>query len=141
MPGSAAPAALGAKLADPDRRVLAVMGDGGFMFSNAELATAVQYRLNVVSVVYETLRATYQTRRDYLHRALTRAGFKPLLPEATCFLMADISGYSLPATIARPLALAMITARQSEATPRWMSSGTRNNASIAGRDDPREPKL
>ena len=49
--GYAVPAAIGAKLARPDRPVLAVAGDGGFMFSVAELATAVKYRLPIVFLV------------------------------------------------------------------------------------------
>jgi thiamine pyrophosphate-dependent acetolactate synthase large subunit-like protein len=49
--GYALPAAIGAQLARPDRRVLAVAGDGGFMFSVAELATAVKYRLPIVVLV------------------------------------------------------------------------------------------
>ena len=49
--GYAVPAAIGAKLARPDRPVIAVAGDGGFMFSVAELATAVKYRLPIVFLV------------------------------------------------------------------------------------------
>jgi acetolactate synthase-1/2/3 large subunit len=49
--GYAVPAAIGAKLARPDRPVIAVAGDGGFMFSVAELATAVKYGLPVVFLV------------------------------------------------------------------------------------------
>jgi acetolactate synthase-1/2/3 large subunit len=49
--GYAVPAAIGAKLARPDRAVVAVAGDGGFMFSVAELATAVKYRLPIVFLV------------------------------------------------------------------------------------------
>jgi acetolactate synthase-1/2/3 large subunit len=49
--GYAVPAAIGAKLACPDRPVLAVAGDGGFMFSVAELATAVKYGLPIVFLV------------------------------------------------------------------------------------------
>src|SRR5262249_37852234 len=49
--GYAVPAAIGAKLAQPDRQVLAVVGDGGFLFSVSELATAVKYRLPVVFLV------------------------------------------------------------------------------------------
>ena len=44
--------ALGAKIAAPDRPVLSVSGDGGFLFNAGELATAVQYGLNTVSVVF-----------------------------------------------------------------------------------------
>jgi acetolactate synthase-1/2/3 large subunit len=49
--GYAVPAAIGAKVANPERAVLAVVGDGGFMFSVNELSTAVKYRLGVVFLV------------------------------------------------------------------------------------------
>jgi len=44
--------ALGAKVAAPHRPVLSVSGDGGFLFNSNELATAVQYGLSTVSVVF-----------------------------------------------------------------------------------------
>jgi len=49
--GYGVPAAIGAKIACPDRPVLCVVGDGGFMYSVNELATAVKYRLPVVFLV------------------------------------------------------------------------------------------
>jgi len=49
--GYAVPAAVGAQVAHPGRPVVAVAGDGGFMFSVAELATAVKYRLPIAFVV------------------------------------------------------------------------------------------
>lgn len=49
--GYAVPAAIGAKLALPEQPVVAVVGDGGFLFSVNELATAVKYRLAVVYLV------------------------------------------------------------------------------------------
>ncbi len=49
--GYGVPAAIGAKIARPDRAVLCVVGDGGFMYSVNELATAVKYRLPVVFLV------------------------------------------------------------------------------------------
>lgn len=49
--GWAFPAAMGAKLAAPDRPVLALVGDGDFLMTFQELATAVQYQIPVVSVV------------------------------------------------------------------------------------------
>jgi len=45
--GFGLPAAVGAKLACPDKLVIAVVGDGGFQMTNQELATAVQYDLPV----------------------------------------------------------------------------------------------
>lgn len=50
--GFAFPAALGAKVARPDVPVVCATGDGGFLFAATELATAVQYGINVVTVVY-----------------------------------------------------------------------------------------
>ncbi len=43
--------ALGAKAARPDVPVVAVSGDGGFMFNVQELATAVQHRIPIVVVL------------------------------------------------------------------------------------------
>ena len=45
------PVALGAKLAAPDQPAIAVTGDGGFLFTGQELATAVQLELNVPVVI------------------------------------------------------------------------------------------
>jgi acetolactate synthase-1/2/3 large subunit len=50
--GFALPTALGAKVARPDRPVLVLCGDGGFLYNAQELATAVQYRIHVVVVVF-----------------------------------------------------------------------------------------
>lgn len=46
------PTALGAKSAMPDRAVVAVHGDGGFMFGVQELATAVKHNIGVVALVF-----------------------------------------------------------------------------------------
>ena len=46
------PTALGAKVAKPDLPVLSIAGDGGFMFSAAELATAVQHRIPLVTIIF-----------------------------------------------------------------------------------------
>ncbi len=50
--GCAYPLALGAKVAAPERAVVALCGDGGFLYNAQELATAVQYRIPVVAVVF-----------------------------------------------------------------------------------------
>jgi len=42
---------LGVKLACPDRPVVSLMGDGGFGMTVSELATAVQYKINTVTIV------------------------------------------------------------------------------------------
>jgi acetolactate synthase-1/2/3 large subunit len=46
------PSALGVKVAHPDRVVISVTGDGGFMFGVQELATAVQERIGLVTLLF-----------------------------------------------------------------------------------------
>jgi len=50
--GFAFPAAVGAKIAHPEREALAIAGDGGFLFTIFSLATAVQHRLGAIAVVF-----------------------------------------------------------------------------------------
>ena len=45
------PTALGVKVAHPDRKVISLTGDGGFLFAGSDLATAVQHGINLVTVV------------------------------------------------------------------------------------------
>lgn len=47
------PASLGVKVAQPDRPVVTVVGDGGFLFAATELATAVQHDIHTVTVVFD----------------------------------------------------------------------------------------
>src|SRR5436309_9073528 len=56
--GHAFPAALGAKVAFSDRQVVSVSGDGCFMMTGQELATAVQHGINVVAIVINDRRLT-----------------------------------------------------------------------------------
>lgn len=58
------PAALGAAAADPTRPVLAVSGDGGALYSIAELATARQYDLNVTWLIVDD--GGYGILREYM---------------------------------------------------------------------------
>ena len=51
--GFAYPTALGAKVGRPDRPVVAVVGDGGFLFTATEMATAAQYDIATVTVVFD----------------------------------------------------------------------------------------
>ncbi|MHB9090419.1 MAG: thiamine pyrophosphate-binding protein [Chloroflexota bacterium] len=50
--GISLPTALGAKVAWPQRQVLCLCGDGGFLFTGQELATAARYGINVVVLVF-----------------------------------------------------------------------------------------
>ncbi len=50
--GSAFPMALGIKLACPERQVVCLIGDGGFLFNSQELETAVRERIEVCTIVF-----------------------------------------------------------------------------------------
>ncbi len=50
--GAGFPTALGVKVAMPDRPVVSLNGDGGFLFGGAELATAMQYGINLITIVF-----------------------------------------------------------------------------------------
>jgi acetolactate synthase-1/2/3 large subunit len=50
--GAGFPMALGVKVARPDVAVVALTGDGGFLFAGAELATAMQHGINLVTVLF-----------------------------------------------------------------------------------------
>jgi len=66
--GYAVPAAIAAKAARPDLRVVGVVGDGGVLMNGQELATAVQYGLDPLIIIvdngmYGTIRMHQE--RDY----------------------------------------------------------------------------
>ncbi|MCK1488721.1 hypothetical protein IVB25_40110 [Bradyrhizobium sp. 193] len=65
--GSGFPTALGAKVANPEKPVVAITGDGGFMFGVQELATAVQFNIGVVTLVFNN-NAYGNVRRDQRER-------------------------------------------------------------------------
>jgi thiamine pyrophosphate-dependent acetolactate synthase large subunit-like protein len=66
--GFALPAAIGAKLARPDVPVVALCGDGSFLFSGHELATAVLERVPVVAVVFnDDAYGTIKADQSYRH--------------------------------------------------------------------------
>jgi thiamine pyrophosphate-dependent acetolactate synthase large subunit-like protein len=70
--GYGLPAAIGAKLGRPEARVIALLGDGGIMFTIAELAAAAQLRLPLPVVVvdnggYGEIRNEMAERGDPVH--------------------------------------------------------------------------
>ncbi len=65
--GYAFPTALGAKVANPGRQVVALCGDGGFLYSPQEFSTAVRYGINVVAIVFNN-NAYGASRWDQMHR-------------------------------------------------------------------------
>ena len=49
--GAGLPSAMLAKLINPDKKVIAVCGDGGFMMNSQEIETAVRLNLNIVVII------------------------------------------------------------------------------------------
>ncbi len=49
--GAGMPSAMGAKIVFPERKVMAICGDGGFMMNSQELETAVRLKMNLVVLV------------------------------------------------------------------------------------------
>jgi acetolactate synthase-1/2/3 large subunit len=58
--------ALGVKAANPDKPVVAICGDGGFMFGVQELATAVHHGINLVTLVFNN-QSYGNVRRDQMN--------------------------------------------------------------------------
>ncbi len=78
--GYGVPAGVATKVAYPDRLVIAVSGDGDFMMSGQELATAVHHKLNVIFIVvnngmYGTIRMHQE--REYPGRVYATALTNP----------------------------------------------------------------
>ena len=65
--GYAYPTALGAKVAQPDKAVVVLSGDGGFLFNSQEMATAVQHKINVIVVVFND-NAYGNVKRDQMNQ-------------------------------------------------------------------------
>ncbi|MFJ7126433.1 thiamine pyrophosphate-binding protein [Streptomyces sp. NPDC098101] len=99
--GYAFPAALGAAVADPSRPVLAVSGDGGAMYSLAELATARQYGLDVTWLIVDD--GGYGILREYMTDAYGEAtGTELTRPD----FVALAESFGVPAVLTTPDTLA-----------------------------------
>jgi thiamine pyrophosphate-dependent acetolactate synthase large subunit-like protein len=83
--GYGVPAAIGAKLALPDRQVMALMGDGGVMFTLQELATAVEMRLAIPVLVVKN--GGY----GEIRRGMVERGMEPLAVDFDPPSFADIA--------------------------------------------------
>ena len=83
--GFGLPAAIGAKMARPDAEVWAIVGDGGFQMTQAELTTAAQegVKVNVAIINNGFLGMVRQWQEFFYDRPLRRdAAAQPRLREA-----------------------------------------------------------
>ncbi len=77
-------AAIGAQVAYPNRKVVALCGDGGFLMSSPDLATAVMYDLPVVTIVMNDNQYT-SIERGQLRRFGKRIGVELVNPDFVKF--------------------------------------------------------
>ena len=78
--GCALPGAIGARLANQDRTVVALVGDGGFMFTVNELATAVEEELSIPVIIWHN--HSYAMIRDgMVKRDIPQIGVNPKAPD------------------------------------------------------------
>ncbi|MFC8505481.1 thiamine pyrophosphate-binding protein [Streptomyces sp. NPDC057411] len=104
--GYAFPAALGAAAADPSQPVLAVSGDGGAMYSIAELASAKQYGFDVTWLIVDD--GGYGILREYMTDAFGETtGTELTRPD----FVALAESFGVPATLTTPDTLTQDLAR------------------------------
>ena len=65
--GYSVPAAVGAKIAFPDRTVVSFVGDGGFLMTGQEIATAFHHGVAPIVIVFNN--SMYGTIRMYQERS------------------------------------------------------------------------
>ena len=78
--GFALPAAIGAKLAAPERPGAVLIGDGGLQFTVAELATAVEHRLPLPVIVWDN-GSLKQIARFMCEQGIEEIGVHPQNPD------------------------------------------------------------
>jgi len=106
--------ALGVKVANPERAVICVTGDGGFMFGVQELATAVQEKINVVTIVFNN--SSYgNVRRDQMERYGGRLIGADLVNPDFVALAESFGAVGMRATDPAALAKALSAAIEKEA--------------------------
>ncbi|MEW6523722.1 MAG: thiamine pyrophosphate-binding protein [Bacillota bacterium] len=104
--GFAPPAAAGAKLARPGQRVIALCGDGGFLFTAEELAVAVQHHIAITVVLinshsYEVVRRNQERQFGrYVDVDLVNPNFQQLTEAFGAVALAASDGDSLAAALA-----------------------------------------
>ena len=78
--GCALPGAIGAKIACPDRPVVALLGDGGFLFTIQELATAVEEELAIPIILWNN-NSLALIRDGMIKRGIPEIGVNPRNPD------------------------------------------------------------
>lgn len=88
--GLGVPSAVAAALRHPNRQVVSLIGDGGMLMTGAELATAVQKKLNITLIVSNN--GAYGTIRTHQERKFPRREIATALKNPNFAAMADSYG-------------------------------------------------
>lgn len=108
--GYGVPAAVAAALHYPDRKVVAVAGDGDFLMNGQELATAAQYGANLIVVVIDN--GAYGTIRMHQEREYPgRVSATTLANPDFAMLGAAFGGWSAKATTTEEFVAALEQAK------------------------------
>ena len=91
--GSAIPLALAARVAHPQRTVIAIVGDGTFGFHAMEMDTAVRHRLPIVVVVGNDARWNAEHQLQLQHYGEKRAVACELLPTRYDHVVTALGGH------------------------------------------------
>ncbi|MCI5112535.1 MAG: thiamine pyrophosphate-dependent enzyme [Marivita sp.] len=130
--GYGLPAAIGAAICAPDREVVAVAGDGCFMMTCQEMATAVHHGLNLTVIVidnarYGTIRAHQE--REYPNRIsgteLTNPDFSDFARSFGAFAIKAQDQASFVAALAEARARTGVKLIEVKADPDMLSPGKR----------------
>lgn len=78
--GNALPNAIGAKMAKPDHDVIAIAGDGGFMFTMPELLVAAEHHMPIPMIIWDN-GGYKQIRDDMDARQISRIGVEGINPD------------------------------------------------------------
>jgi 5-guanidino-2-oxopentanoate decarboxylase len=97
--GYALPAAIGAKIACPDRPVMAIAGDAGFLFTVQDLGTAVEQNLALPILLWNN-DALGQIAGDMVARDIPELGVKPRNPDYLALARAFGAGAERPESLA-----------------------------------------
>ncbi len=103
--GYGLPAAIGAKVGNPDKPVVALLGDGGVMFTIAELATAASLRIPLPVVIvdntgYGEIRNEMVDRDDPVHAVtLPSPDFAALGRSLGCLAVEVVDVADLPSSV------------------------------------------
>ncbi|MBM3677428.1 MAG: thiamine pyrophosphate-binding protein [Actinobacteria bacterium] len=143
--GYGVPAAIAAKLLEPERTVVCITGDGDFMMTGQELATAAQYGASVVVIVFDN--GMFGTIRMHQERAypgrvsgtdLVNPDFAALAAAYGCHAERVERTEELPAALERSLgagrpALVHVLLDAETLTPRQTLTEIREDAEAAAR--------